>query len=349
MRILVASPNGFATDALRNMLTGLDAGCEVEIIDEIPSQLSSPPDRHSPSPDLVLVDMDGASTDINGMVRGFLRRYPDARLVALGSRLDDAYVEEVLEAGALGYLPKSHSETVARGVLRLVLSGGAYRPYVPPRGPATANASAPSDEAQPPEARESLHEFGLTDRQIEVLSLAAQGKSNPAIARHLGIVEGTVKLHMSAIFKALDVQNRSEAVLLASRLQSVNFRQIKEAEGGTLDLDWLLPHMTHRRVPRNTILFRKGDAGAELYYLQRGTIRLDEIEIDVDSGAVFGEIGIFSSLHERTCTAVCATDVDLFTLTSDQVKRLYLLNPQFALYLVHLIAKRLMADRSRVI
>jgi len=331
------------------MLTGLDSNCEVEVVDDIPSQQSSPSAQRSPSPDLVLVDMDGAATDINGMVRGFLQRYPDAPLVALGSRLDDAYVEAVLEAGALGYLPKSHSETVARGVLRLVLSGGAYRPYVSPSGPATANASAQPDEAQPPMVRESLHEFGLTDRQIEVLSLAAQGKSNPAIARHLGIVEGTVKLHMSAIFKALDVQNRSEAVLLASRLQSVTFQQIKESEGGALDLDWLLPHMTHRRVPRNTVLFRKGDAGAELYYLQRGTIRLEEIASDVNSGAVFGEIGIFSSSHERTCTAVCATDVDLFTLTSDQVKRLYLLNPQFALYVVHLIAKRLMADRSRVI
>ena len=69
----------------------------------------------------------------------------------------------------------------------------------------------------------------------------------------------------------------------------------------------------------------------------------------MNSGAVFGEIGIFSPSHERTCTARCVTDVDLFTLTSDQVKRLYLLNPQFALYVVHLIAKRLMADQSRII
>ena len=349
MRILVASPRGFATDALRSMLTGLDSHCEVEVIDDIPAQFSSPPALRSTSPDLVLVDMDGASTDINGIVRGFLQRYPDARLVALGSRLDDAYVEEVLEAGALGYLPKSHSETVARGVLRLVLSGGAYRPYVSPRGPATANASAHPDEAPPPQARESLHEFDLTKRQIEVLSLAAQGKTNLAIGKQLGITEGVVKLHLTAIFKALDVQNRSDAVLLASRLQSVNFWQIKEAEGGNLDLDWLLPHMSHRRVPRNTILFRKGESGAELCYLQRGTIRLEEIHLDVSSGAVFGEIGIFSPSHERTCTAVCTTDVDLFTLTADQVKRLYLLNPQFALFVVHLIAKRLMADQSRII
>ena len=343
MRILVASPQGFATDALRSMLTGLDSNCEVDVIADFPSQLLSPPTPHSPAPDLVVVDVDGASVDVNAIVRGFLLCYPGARLVALGSRMDDAYVEAVLDAGALGYLPKSHSDTVARGVLRLILSGGSYRPYSSPR------PLARSDKAQTPQVRESLHEFGLTDRQIEVLSLAAQGKSNPVIARHLGIAEGTVKLHMSAIFKALEVQNRSEAVLLASRLLSVTFRQIKEAEGGTLDLDWLLPHMVHRRVPRDTILFNKGDPGAELCYLQRGSILLEEIGVEVNSGAVFGEIGIFSPSHERTCTAKCVTDVDLFTLTSDQVKRLYLLNPQFALYVVHLIAKRLMADQSRII
>jgi CRP-like cAMP-binding protein len=107
--------------------------------------------------------------------------------------------------------------------------------------------------------------------------------------------------------------------------------------------------MSHRRAQRGSTLFRKGDAGAELWYLQRGTIHLEEIGMEVSSGAVFGEIGIFSPSHERTCTAMCATDVDLFTLTSEQVKRLYLLNPRFALYLVHLIAKRLMADRSRTV
>lgn len=344
MRILVVSPQGFATDALRSMLTGLDSNCEVEVLDHSSSQQLALPTAPSPPPDLVVVDVDGASVDVNAIVREFLMRYPEAHIVAMGSRLDDAYVEDLLDAGALGYLPKSHSDTVARGVLRLVLSGGSYRPYASARRPL-----AQPDKARTPQVTASLREFGLTDRQTEVLSLAAQGKSNPVIARHLGIAEGTVKLHMSAIFKALDVQNRSEAVLLASRLQSVTFRQIKEAEGGTLDLDWLLPHMVHRRVPRDTILFSKGDPGAELCYLQRGSIRLEEIGVDVNSGAMFGEIGIFSPSHERTCTAKCVTDVDLFTLTSDQVKRLYLLNPQFALYVVHLIAKRLMADQSRII
>ena len=351
MKILVASPQGSATEALCGLLARLDPGCEVEVVHDIPYLLSLPPARPSATPDLVLVDMDAFSTDSSTVIRGFLRKFPGARILALGSRLDDAYVETALAAGALGYLPKSHSETVALCVLRLVLSGGAYRPYLPPNADAAAQQSVSSEiqDGAIRSAAEPRGKYGLSERQIEVLALAAQGKSNLAIAKHLGIAEGTVKLHMSAIFKALNVKNRSEAVLLASRLQSVNFRQIRQAEGGAIDLDWLLPHMTHRHLPRDTIVFRKGDAGDELLYLQRGTIRLEEIGAEISAGTTFGEIGIFSPSHQRTSTAVCTSDVDLFTLTSDQVKRMYLLNPQFALFVVHLIAKRLMADRARTI
>ena len=351
MKILVASPQGSATEALCGLLARLDSGCEVEVVHDIQTLLSLPPIKPSRTPDLVLVDVDATSADAGAAIRGVLKNFPGARILALGSRLDDGYVATALEAGALGYLPKSHSETVALCVLRLVLSGGAYRPYLAPNAEAAASpaASGTTGETATRSAPEPLGEYGLSKRQIEVLALAAQGKSNLAIAKHLGIAEGTVKLHMSAIFKALKVQNRSEAVLLASRLQSVNFRQIKEAEGGAMDLDWLLPHMTHRHLPRNTIVFRKGDAGEELLYLQRGTIRLEEIGADISAGTMFGEIGIFSPSHERTSTAVCTSEVDLFSLTSAQVKRLYLLNPQFALFVVHLIAKRLMADRARTI
>ena len=107
--------------------------------------------------------------------------------------------------------------------------------------------------------------------------------------------------------------------------------------------------MHHRRLAPDTVLFREGDPGGELYYLQKGVIRLPEIGVELTSGAMFGEIGIFSPTHKRTTTAICATGVDVFTLTSGQVKRLYLLNPQFALYVVHLIAKRLMADQARTV
>lgn len=197
------------------------------------------------------------------------------------------------------------------------------------------------------EGQETWLDVGLTARQTDVLALACEGKTNLAIAKSLGITEGVVKLHMTAVLKGLKVRNRAEAVLLASRLQSINMRQVRQAEGGKLDLDWLTGDMTHQRLRKGDTLFHIGDPGNELYYLQRGTILLEEIDTRMSDGVMFGEIGIFSPDHKRTCSATCDTDVDLFKLTADQAKRLFLLQPQFALFIIHLLATRLQQDRMR--
>ncbi len=342
MKILLAAPNGWATDALCGLLRKLDPGHAIEIIPD-PRSL---PVSDAALADLLLLDVDAAA-DAPAIVAAASRRYPRSQLVAMGTPLDNVFVEAIFEAGALGYLPKSLSETVTLGMPRMIVGGVGSAPDKAQRGQSRKEVTPsviPVDDTTEP-----WLEFGLTGRQIDVLALACEGKSNLAIAKQLGITEGVVKLHMTAIFKALKVHNRSEAVLLASRFRSINFRQIKEAEGGRLDLDWLLAHMTHEHLVPDSVLFKQGDPGGELYYLQRGTIRLPEIGAELTSGAMFGEIGIFSPTHKRTSSAICATGVDVFKLTSDQVKRLYLLNPQFALYVVHLIAKRLMADHSRFV
>jgi two-component system nitrate/nitrite response regulator NarL len=335
MKILLAAPQGRATDALCGLLKKLDPAYAIEIIS---SALSSACDA---SPDLFLLDVDTV-TDAAKQVAAAAHAFPRSSLVAMGTNLDNAFVEAIMEAGALGYLPKNLSETVTLGMLRMILGGadGAAQksPFQKTPSPQTL-----ADE----DAVEPWQEFGLTPRQIDVLALATEGKTNQSIAKQLGITEGVVKLHMTAVFKALKVHNRSEAVLLAARLKSVNFRHIREAEGGRLDLDWLLEHMTHQHMLPDSVLFRQGDPGRELFYLQRGTIRLPEIGTELTRGSMFGEIGIFAPDHKRTTSAVCATEVDVFRLTADQVKRLYLLNPQFALFIVHLIAKRLMADQAR--
>jgi two-component system nitrate/nitrite response regulator NarL len=346
VKILLAAPTGWATDALCGLFSKIGGDHDVRVIPD-PRSLGSV----NPPPDLLLLDIDASADDAPSIVAAASRRYPGSRIVVMGTSLDNDFVESVLEAGALGYLPKSFSETVILGVLRLILgrTGSAEEGEQP--GEDAGTTSSVSLPPTPPEAdsAEAGLDLGLTDRQIDVLALASEGKSNQSIAKQLGIEEGTVKLHMTAIFKTLKVRNRSEAVLLASRFKSINFRQIKEAEGGRLDLDWLLAHMTHEHLAADTTLFKQGDAGGELYYLQRGSIRLPEIGVELTSGAMFGEIGIFSPTHKRTSSAICVTNVEIFRLTSDQVKRLYLLNPQFALYIVHLIAKRLMADQTRMV
>jgi DNA-binding NarL/FixJ family response regulator len=96
--------------------------------------------------------------------------------------------------------------------LRLILSGGIY---VPPEALARAE---PSVAAAAPGRRVMPADLGLTERQMEVLALMMQGKSNKAICRILDTAEPTVKHHVTAILKALKVTNRTEAVIAVGAL-----------------------------------------------------------------------------------------------------------------------------------
>jgi DNA-binding CsgD family transcriptional regulator len=193
----------------------------------------------------------------------------------------------------------------------------------------------------------SLADFGLTARESEVLGLAAQGKTNFQIARMLGNSEGTVRNQMSAVLRKLGAKNRSEATVMAVRLDCVVDRRVERAARSGPDLDALLPYMRHRRLEAGTVVFRRGDAADELYYLQQGTVRLEELGIEVPEHGLFGEIGLFAPRHVRTCTAVAATAVDLFSVTSERAHQLTYLNPAFAWLVLRLVTERLMADRER--
>lgn len=98
--------------------------------------------------------------------------------------------------------------------LRLVFSGGIY---IPPEFLVRGEADARSPQAAPRRPA-SPGELGLTERQMEVLALMMRGKSNKAICRVLDLAEPTVKNHVTAILKALEVTNRTEAVFAVSAL-----------------------------------------------------------------------------------------------------------------------------------
>jgi DNA-binding NarL/FixJ family response regulator len=109
--------------------------------------------------------------------------------------------------------------------IRLVLAGGIY---IPPLLLANAQAQGwqPADAAAPAPGSEHARSIDglrnlLTERQIDVMRLLSQGKPNKLIARDLGISEGTVKIHLAAIFRALNVRNRVEAVVASRRLQDL--------------------------------------------------------------------------------------------------------------------------------
>jgi DNA-binding NarL/FixJ family response regulator len=330
MKVLLAAPSGLLGEALARLAGDVVPGAGV-------TTLAADQEGGLTLPEgpvgLVLIDIDNLAARAVETVALCSAAYPDAAIVAVADPRDAETMDRILRAGATGYLPKNYSQAMMLSVLRLVLEGTKYRPVLAE----TKESSA-----------ESLQELGLTPRQAEVLSLLAQGKSNEAIAKHLGISVGVVKLHINAIFKALNVQSRTEAVLIAVRYGVVSPQQFRDAEEGKFSLDWLLPHMHYARLKRDSVLFRKGDPGKDLYYLQRGVVRLVDLGREMGSGDLFGEIAIFSPDHRRTSTAVCATEVDIFSLDAEQVRRIYASNPQFALYLIYLIARRLLADRERL-
>ena len=344
MKTLLVSSPGMHTDALTEWLPNLDRGCEVVHFSD-PALALRETSRHR-GVSLVLLDIDIEWCDTHSAVRTFVEAFPKIPVVALSAWQDNETINAAFDAGALGYVPTSYTKQVILGVLGIVLRGTTYRPAGSgPRAPARS-APAPADHREP---KGSLLDHGLTATEVEVLAEAAKGKSNKAIGRDLGKAPGTVRAHMSNILRKLSAKNRGEAIVIATRIDTVIRHQIQEVEQGALDRSLLLPHMSVQRLKQGATLFRKGDAGRELFLVQRGTVRLKEIHETLQPEELFGEIALFTPDHRRTCSAVCETDVELLKMTADKVKEIYYLNPQFGLFILHLVAKRLMADTSRAI
>jgi len=125
-------------------------------------------------------------------------------------------IRGALDHGVAGYIPKSSSVKVMMGALNLVFSGGIY---VPP-GALTFGAEASAPRRRSHDLADRSSGYGLTQRQREVLECLRAGKSNKQIAYELGLSEGTVKIHVTAIFKSLGVKNRTQAVIAAAAMAS---------------------------------------------------------------------------------------------------------------------------------
>jgi DNA-binding NarL/FixJ family response regulator len=171
-----------------------------------------------PDLELILLDLNLPDRDGFSVLTELGERDPPIPVVVLSAQQDRDSVARALDLGALGFIPKSGQLEVMVKALELVRAGGVY---IPPEIRARDRPLARQpDEKQPAANRPSVSpaDLGLTDRQVEVLSLMMQGKSNKAICRILNLAEPTVKNHVTAILKALKVSNRTEAVIAVGEL-----------------------------------------------------------------------------------------------------------------------------------
>ncbi|SBW12563.1 Glycerol metabolism activator [uncultured Alphaproteobacteria bacterium] len=162
----------------------------------------------TPDLDLVLLDIRMPGMPWEEALRQLRVDRPEVPVVILSALVDRALITTAMRSGARGFIPKTSSSTVMVHAMNLVLSGGHYIPtMVLEDGP---EESAASEQTSPSAA--------LTPRQMDVLRLVARGLSNRDIAHALDLSEGTVKLHVTAILKALGVPNRTSAVIAAARM-----------------------------------------------------------------------------------------------------------------------------------
>jgi DNA-binding NarL/FixJ family response regulator len=121
----------------------------------------------------------------------------------------------------MGFIPKSSPNEVMLSALRLVLSGGKYLPpqvLATTGSPSAAVGAGRGAGLLEGKVVRSAADLGLTERQLQVLALLMQGMSNKLICRELGVAERTVKIHVSAVLKALNVTSRTQAVIAVERL-----------------------------------------------------------------------------------------------------------------------------------
>lgn len=141
--------------------------------------------------------------------------HPDVPVVVLSASEDRVLVLDCINRGAMGFIGKSANGAALIDALRLVFNGGVHLP------PALFGTPAPAPPTPFVVATDAeLARLGLTPRQIEVLSLLVQGLTNRHIAARLGLSEATVKTHVAAGLRALNVKNRTQAVFALARWQS---------------------------------------------------------------------------------------------------------------------------------
>ena len=198
MDILIADDHPLYRDALSMLVQQLDDNVNLRTAccyDEIIQLL-----RDDERPDLILVDLHMPGINAWQGIKTLREISPDVPLVVISSSESEEDSRKALDYGALGFIPKSLDGNSMINALRLIVEDGIT--VAPIKKNPGSNQSASST---------------LTNRQHEVLQRLAKGESNKVIARELGLSEGTVKLHVRAVFTALNVINRTQAVIVAEK------------------------------------------------------------------------------------------------------------------------------------
>lgn len=197
IRVLVADDHPMLREGLASVL-GRET--DVELVGEAQDGREAIDAFQRLRPDVVLMDLQMPGVDGLAAIKAIRAEDPSARIVVLTTYSGDAQALRALRAGAAGYLLKSSLRRELVDTIRAVHAGRRYL------HPDVAQEIAVNAISEP-----------LTDREVEILQLLANGQANKEISRSLNLAEATVKAHLRSIFEKLDVQDRTQAVTFAAR------------------------------------------------------------------------------------------------------------------------------------
>jgi len=239
MKFLVADDHELIRQGVKGLLRGLDPDAQFDEADSWESLAAAA--RPDADHDLAIVDLHMPGMTGASSLEVLLKANPALPVVVLSAEESPDEMRAVLAAGALGFVPKRQPASVMLKAIELVLSGGAYVPMealsllgsretqaAPARAEAPAELAAHDAAHAPTHGGAALTEpitqiqalqphqqhllENLSPRQQDIMRLVHRGWTNKMIARELGVAEGTVKVHLSVIFRALGVHNRSTAI-----------------------------------------------------------------------------------------------------------------------------------------
>lgn len=196
MKILIVDDHPLFRAGFHAVLeqSALEAG--VLSVPSVPEALQAL--QRDPDIGLVLLDIHLRGDDGFAALKVIGERFPTTACIMISGDEQQSIAARAVASGASGFIPKSFTADEMIAAIRQVLAGEVFVPE-------TADLALPEQPT------------GLTLRQLEVISMLGRGFSNKEIARALDVAERTVKAHVSAVFEALNVRNRTQAVLVAQR------------------------------------------------------------------------------------------------------------------------------------
>jgi len=214
MKILLVDDHALITEALSALLLDLDPNVEVRTARDAEGALRLV--AENPDADLMLLDLGLPGATGTSLLEAVVSQAPDLKILVLSGVQDQRSVMRVLQLGAAGFVPKSMATQTLIAAIKFVLSGGVYIP-----GDLLEEAQRLGPLFGPPprvhEIAPGTTRISLTERQEQVLQLLARGAPIKVICRELNLSEGTVKTHVTAIYRAFGASNRTEALLAARR------------------------------------------------------------------------------------------------------------------------------------